>query len=79
MSIYIRIGSVVLKCSQTGEKLVAKIRDQYREDMEPVVDLSKGAELLFELNGKVYPAQFVSFQGYYYFCITYIHSPALAD
>ena len=43
------------------------------------MDLSKGAELLFELNGKLYPAQFASFQGYYYFCITYTHSPALAD
>ena len=44
---------------------MAKISDLYREDMEPVMDLSKGAELLYELKGKLFPAQFVSFQGYY--------------
>ncbi|KAL5486945.1 hypothetical protein EMCRGX_G019489 [Ephydatia muelleri] len=48
-------GAVILKCSQTGEILVSKIRDLYREDMHPVMDLTKGAELLYEV-------QFVSFQ-----------------
>eukprot|EP00731_Ephydatia_muelleri_P018483 Em0011g523a len=47
--------AVILKCSQTGEILVSKIRDLYREDMHPVMDLTKGAELLYEV-------QFVSFQ-----------------
>ena len=37
----------MLKCSQTGEIVVAKIRDLYREDTESVMDLSKGAELLY--------------------------------
>ena len=53
---------------------MSKIRDLYREDMQPVMDLTKGAELLYEV-------QFVSFQGYYYFCITftYTHCLTLAD
>ena len=41
---------------------MSKIRDLYREGMQPVMDLTKGAELLYEV-------QFVSFQGYYYSCI----------
>ena len=57
----------MLKCSQTGEIVVAKIRDLYREDTESVMDLSKGAELLYESHGKVYPAPFVSFKGYNFF------------
>ena len=57
----------MLKCSQTGEIVVAKIRDLYREDTESVMNLSKGAELLYESHGKVYPAQFVSLKGYNYF------------
>ena len=53
---------------------MSKIRDLYREDMQPVMDLTKGAELLYE-------EQFVSFQGYCYFCIafTYTHCFTLAD
>ena len=53
---------------------MSKIRDLYREDMQPVMGLTKGAELLYEV-------QFVSFQGYYYFCIafTYTHCFTLAD
>ena len=75
------IGAVILNFSQTGEILVSKIRDLYREDMQPVMDLTKGAELLYELDGKVYPVQFVSIQGYYYFCITfsYTHYFTFAD
>ena len=61
---FMHIGAVILKCSQTGEILVSKIRDLYREDMQPFIDLTKGAELLYEV-------QFVSFQGYYYICIAF--------
>ena len=53
---------------------MSKIRDLYREDMQPLKDLPKGAELLYEV-------QFVSFQSYYYFCIafTYTHCFTFAD
>ena len=37
------IGAVLLNFLQTGEILVSKIRDLYREDMQPVMDLTKGA------------------------------------
>ena len=71
---FMHIGAVILKFSQTGEILVSKFRDLYREDMQPVMDLTKGAELLYEV-------LFVSFQGYYYFCIafTYTHCFTFAD
>ena len=46
---FMHIGAVILKCSQTGEILVSKIRDLYREDMQPFIDLTKGAELLYEV------------------------------
>ena len=36
---------------------MSKIGDLYREDMQPVMDLTKGAALLYEV-------QFVSLQGY---------------
>lgn len=56
--------------------MVAKIRDLYREDTESVMDLSKGAELFYELHGNVYPAQFVSLKG----CNNlYAHSLTLTD
>ena len=43
------------------------INDLYREDIQPVMDLTKGAEMLYEV-------QFVSFQSYYYFCITFTYT-----
>ena len=33
--------------------------------MKPISNLTKGAELLYELKGKVYPVQFVSYKGIY--------------
>ena len=53
------IGRIVLKCSQTGETLFAQVNDVTQEDMKPVSNLTKGAELLYD------PVQFVSYKGIY--------------
>lgn len=44
--------------------MFAQVKDVTQEDMKPI-NLTKGAELLYELKGKVYPVQFVSYKGIY--------------
>ena len=58
-------GVVVLKCSQTGKKISAKVTDLSREDMRPLQkqDLKKGSSLLVDVKGMSYPAEILGFEG----------------
>ena len=58
---------VLVKCSQTGKKIKAKGGNLSRKDSKPLTakDLSKGSNLLVEVNGTSYPMTFVEFIGMY--------------
>lgn len=58
------VGSVVVKCPQTGKLHQVKLKDLSREDCESLTkdDLVKGSELMVEMKGKIYPVQFVQFK-----------------
>ena len=57
-----------MKCSQTGEQHIVKLKDLSKEDNQPILndDLFEGSSLLIERNHKSYPVQFVKFKGLIY-------------
>jgi len=59
------IGSVIVKCSQTGEHYCAKLHNLTTEDALPVSkdDLYEGSSLMLEKDRKVFPVQFIKFKG----------------
>ena len=58
----------VVKCSQTGEQHIVKLKDLSKEDNQPILndDLFEGSSLLVECNHKSYPVEFVKFKGLTY-------------
>ena len=74
-----------MKCSQTGEQHIVKLKDLSKEDNQPILndDLFEGSSLLIERNHKTYPVEFVKFKGLIYvysrdpikvICISGIHA-----
>jgi len=59
------IGSVIVKCSQTGEQLCVKVQDLTKEGALPLLNegLCEGSSLLLERDHKVFPVQFIKFKG----------------
>lgn len=56
---------VLLRCSQTGRKIKARVGDLSREDMRPLSeeDLVKGSRLIADVEDSTYPVDFVEFTG----------------
>ena len=54
-----------MKCSQTGKVLSVKVRDLSREDGESFQesDFTRGANLILEYKGKLYPVRFLTYAG----------------
>ena len=59
------IGSVIIKCSQTGKTLTVKPMDLYPDSDEPLSSshLVPGCGLMLNEGGKHYPVQFICFAG----------------
>ena len=64
-SIYKPVGSVIVKCAQTGKHLTVKPGDLSPDSDEPLSrrHFSPGFGLMLEEGGKPYPVQFVCFAG----------------
>ena len=62
---YVCIGSVIVRCSQTGKQHAVKVGDLSKEDCSPLneKDLTKGSSLMLDYKGKPYPVTFVQFKG----------------
>jgi len=56
---------VIVKCSQTGTKIKSLVQSLSKAEgsLLSVDDLYKGSSLYVDVNGKPYPAEFVSFVG----------------
>ncbi len=56
---------VIVKCSQTGEKIRTKVQHLSKSEggLLTLDDLQKGSSLYMEVKGKPYPAEFVAFEG----------------
>ena len=59
------IEEVLVKCSQTGRRIKAKVSDISKKDNTSVTqtDLKKGSSLLVAVTGKTYPVEFIEFAG----------------
>ncbi len=62
---YLLTGNVIVKCSQTGEQHVVKLKELSKGDGQPIMDddLHEGSSLLIEEDHKFYPVEFVKFNG----------------
>jgi hypothetical protein len=70
---FISSGKVILKCSQTGDKFLAKIANIFNEDGENVYveGITPGLSVIADVDGTSYPAEVVSLQGN---CLQYFNT-----
>ena len=61
------VGSVIVRCAQTGKQHFAKVKDLSREDCSPLTkkDLTRGTNLMLDYKGKSYPVTFIQFKGWW--------------
>ena len=54
------LGSVVVRCSQTGKQHNVKFRTLQKDSGDPITEdnLKKGSSLVMEFKGKPYPVEF---------------------
>lgn len=58
------VGEVLVKCSQTGRRIKAKVADISKDNTSVTqTDLKKGSSLLVAVTGKTYPVEFIEFAG----------------